>query len=133
MKPRSILLEQIALGPDYTMNRLARGASNRADGKRFRCLFWCAVVASGNTFLDDLDLAIEASGATLYQGNIGRKAHFVDMPSRIQIVQSIEDDAEASEPRNGELVVLDVGMVSDDLDVRIELFSGLFGNLSMSK
>jgi hypothetical protein len=51
------------------------------------------------------------------------------MPPRVQIVQRVEDDAEASEPRDVELRVLDVVVVRLDLDVGVELERRLLGNL----
>jgi hypothetical protein len=51
------------------------------------------------------------------------------MSSCLQVVESIECDAKTTEPRDGELGVLDVGVMRDDLDVGVELLSSLFGNL----
>ena len=70
--------------------------------------------------LDNLNLAVEASGATLNQRDIGRETHLVDMSPRVQIVQRIEYDLKRLEPCNVELGVLDVVMVRLNLDVRVE-------------
>jgi hypothetical protein len=51
------------------------------------------------------------------------------MPSGVQVVESIEDEGKALEPRNVEFVVLDVRMVRCDLDVWIEYLCSLLGNL----
>ena len=131
------------------MNGLRRRASDCADGEGLGRVFGGAVVAFGFALaplvsrpispalqirvahsLDDLDLSVEASRATLYQRDIGRQAHFVDVPPRIQIIQRVEDDAEALEPRDIELAVLDVVVVRYDADVGVEPACRLFGNLS---
>lgn len=78
---------------------------------------------------DDLDLAVEACGAALDQGHVGRETHLVDMSPRIQIVQRIEDQAEALKPRDVELAILDVVVVRCDAHVRVEPAGRLFRNL----
>lgn len=52
------------------------------------------------------------------------------MSPRIEVVQRIEDEAEALEPRDVELAILDVVVVRNNADVGIELASRLFRNLS---
>jgi hypothetical protein len=76
-----------------------------------------------------LNLAIEPSSAALDQGHICSQAHFVDMSSGVQIIQGIKDNPELTEPRDSEFVVLDIGMMGDDLHVWIEPFGNLFRNL----
>lgn len=76
-----------------------------------------------------MNLAIEARCTTLNQGDVCCQTHFVDMPSCVKIIQSIEDDIEALKPFYIELRVLDVGMVRLELYVRIEFCRALFGNL----
>ena len=51
------------------------------------------------------------------------------MSPRIEIVQRIEDEAEALEPRDVELAILDVVVVRNDADVGVELAGRLFRNL----
>lgn len=80
--------------------------------------------------LDDLDLAIEARGATLDQWHASCQAHFVDMAARIHIVERVEDETEGLKPRDIELGVLDVVVVCDDVNIGVELGSRLFRNLS---
>lgn len=80
--------------------------------------------------LDDLDLAVEASSTALNQWYVGRQAHLVDMSARIQVVQRVEDEVEALEPRDVELVVFDVVVVCYDVNIGVELGSRLFRNLS---
>lgn len=80
--------------------------------------------------LDDLDLAVEACGATLDQWHAGCQTHFVDMAARIHIVERVEDETEGLKPRDIELSVLDVVVVCDDVNVGVELGSRLFRNLS---
>jgi hypothetical protein len=48
------------------------------------------------------------------------------MAARIHIIQCIENEIETREPLQVELLVLDVGMICDELDVRIEPLSHLF-------
>jgi hypothetical protein len=52
------------------------------------------------------------------------------MSPRIQVVERIEDEAEALEPRDVELAILDVVVVRNDADVRVELAGRFFRNLS---
>jgi hypothetical protein len=52
------------------------------------------------------------------------------MSPRIQIIQRIEDEAEALEPRDVELAILDIVVVGYDADVGIELAGRFFRNLS---
>ena len=94
--------KQIALRPYDAMDGLTRGASDRTDGKAFRCLLGVAIVAlafalkrsgrrqlssdTGTDLYDDLYLSVEASCPTFDQGNISRQAHLVDMPPRFKIV-----------------------------------------------
>jgi hypothetical protein len=52
------------------------------------------------------------------------------MSPRIQVVERIEDEAEALEPRDVELAILDVVVVRNDADVGVELAGRLFRNLS---
>ena len=51
------------------------------------------------------------------------------MPSRIEIIEGIEDKREALEPFDIELSIFDVGMMRFELDVRIELGGALLGDL----
>ena len=52
------------------------------------------------------------------------------MPSRIKIVQGIEDKYEALKPCYVELRILDVGMVRFELDVRVEIGGALLCDLN---
>ena len=51
------------------------------------------------------------------------------MPSRIQVIQGVEDNVEALKPVDVELRILDVCMVCHELDVGVELSGGLSRNL----
>lgn len=51
------------------------------------------------------------------------------MTPRIQVVERIEDYAECLEPRNVELLILDVIVVRFDPDIGVESPSRLFRNL----
>lgn len=51
------------------------------------------------------------------------------MSSRIQIVKSIEDKCETPEPFDIELRVFNIGMVSFDLDIRVEFACSFFCDL----
>lgn len=75
-------------------------------------------------------MAIEAGCATLDQRNIGSQAHFVDVPSRIEVVESVESNLEIAKPRDCKLGVLDVRMVCDDLDLWVEPLRYFFGDLN---
>ena len=103
------------------MNRLARRASNGANGEALGCLFWCTIIACSHALLDNLNLPVETSGTALNQRDVSGQAHLVDMPSGIQVIQSVEDYCELLEPGNVELGVLDICMVSLQLHFGIEL------------
>lgn len=124
-------LEKIALPPDDAVNGLARSAPDGAHGERLGCFLGCAVVARGNALLDDLNLAIETSSATLNERNIGSQAHLVHMSPSLKVVQSIEGNAKLTKPCDSKLVILDVSMVGDDLDVGVESLRSLFGDLHL--
>lgn len=111
------------------MDWLARRASNGADRERFGRLFWSAVITGGNALFDDLNLAVETSRSALDKRNICSQAHLVHMPSRIEVVQSIENDLEVAKPGNAKLGVFNVGVVRNNLDVWVESLCRLFGNL----
>jgi len=80
--------------------------------------------------LDDLNLSFETGCSTLDQRHIGGNTHLVDVTSRGNVVQSVEDNLEALEPLDIELRVHDVRVVCLDLDVRIESVGGFFGDLA---
>lgn len=111
------------------MDRHTRCASDCAYCKGLRCDFRCAVVARRDALFDDLDLAIETCGPAFNERNVGRKAHLVDMASRIDIVERIEDDVELCEPFDVELGILDVCMVCFKLYVWVELLRYLLRDL----
>lgn len=52
------------------------------------------------------------------------------MTPRINVVQGIEDNFEAGKPIDIELRIFDVGMISFELDVRVELGGALLCDLS---
>lgn len=81
--------------------------------------------------LDDLHLPVEARGAALDQRDVGGQTHAVDMAARIEVVECVEDDVEALEPRDVELRVLDVVVVRCDLGRRVEFAGGLLRDLRM--
>lgn len=124
-----LVLQQIALAPDNAVNRLARRASDGADGEGFGRLLGRAVVACRHALFDDLNLAVEASCSAFNQGHICGEAHFIDMSSRLQIIQCIEYNAKLSKPCNGKVVIFNVGMMGDDFDIWIELFGSFLCDL----
>jgi hypothetical protein len=77
-----------------------------------------------------LDLAIEAGSATLDQGDVCGKAHTIDVTAGIEVVEGVENDDKLAEPVDIELGVLDVCVMCLDLDVWVELGSGLAGDQS---
>ena len=79
---------------------------------------------------DRLNLPIESCRSTLNQGYIRSQAHFVDMPSRIEVVKCVEDERKALEPLYVELRIFDVCMVRLELDVRIEFGGTLLCDLN---
>lgn len=115
-------VEEVALGPHDTMNGLAWSAADGANRECFRRLFGRTVVASRHSLLDDLDLAVEASSATLNEGNVSSQTHLVDVAPCVQVVEGVKHHCESAKPLNAELSVLDIGMVGHDLDRGIELF-----------
>ena len=125
---------------------LAWGTSDRADREAFRNLLRIAIVAfgftlslsignlpavPGSTYLfDDLYLPVKASCSTLDQGHIRGQTHLVDMSSCIEIVQRIEHQIKALKPFDIETRVFNVRMVRFELDMRVELRGGIFGDLT---
>lgn len=125
------VLQKVALAPYDAMYGLAGCASDGADWERFRRIFRATIVTGSHTLLDHLDLAIEARSATLNQRNIGRKAHLVHMPPCIHVVQCIEHDIVAPEPRDIELRLLNVRMMRLDLDFWVEPLRSFLGHLCL--
>ncbi len=121
-------LQQIAFAPHYTVNGLARCASDRTDRKRFGSLLWCAVVACCDALLDDLGLSVESRRATLNQWHVGCQTHFIDVAARFQIVQCVEDNLEITEPSDSKLFVLDICVVCGNIDIGVEPLGGFLGN-----
>ena len=70
--------------------------------------------------LNHLNLPIEASRPTFYERHVRCQTHLVHMPSRIEIVQGVEDKIEALEPLYVELGIFDVRVVRFKFDVRVE-------------
>lgn len=84
-------LEQV-LCPDDAMNRLRGCIPNGASGKGLlRCL-GRALVALRESFLDQLNLTVVASGAAFNQWDTSGQTHPVDMISRRSIVQGVQDE-----------------------------------------
>lgn len=102
------------------MDGLARCTSDCTHRKALGCFFGTAIIASCDPLLDNLYLPIESRSAALHERNIRSQAHLVDMSSCFQIVQRVEDHREAPKPADVELGILDVGMVSHQLHIRIE-------------
>jgi hypothetical protein len=137
--------EEVAFRPNDAVDRLARGASNRADWESLRGLLDVAIVAFGLTLftvsdlrtpskrhaylLDHLDLSQETRRSTLNQRNVCDKAHAVDMPPSIEVVQRIENEGELCKPVHVELRVLDIAMMRFDLDIGVEPRRGLLRDL----
>ena len=113
------------------MNRLTRRTSDSTDGKALRRFFRCAVVTGCDALLDDLHLSIETRGAALDQRYVCSQTHLVDMSPGFQIVQSVEHHGKFLEPIDVELGVFDVGMVSLELHVWIELVCCILGHLHL--
>ena len=80
--------------------------------------------------LDHLDLPIKASCPTFYKGHVRCQTHLIHMPSRVEIVQGIEDKIKALEPLYIELGIFDVRVMRFKSDVRVEFGGRLFGNLA---
>jgi hypothetical protein len=124
------ILQQITLAPDNTMDRLAWRAPNGAYREALGSFFWCTIITCRDASLDNLNLSIEACGATLNKRSIRSKAHLVDVSTSIQVIQSIEDHSEFLEPIYIELRIFDIGMVSLKLHIRIELLRRFLSNLN---
>ena len=78
-------------------------------------------------------MPVEACCTALNERHVGRQAHFIDMPPRIEIVQRIEDECKGLKPVDIKLRVFDVGMVCLNRDVRVEFGCTLFCDLSFPK
>lgn len=126
---RCDILQEIAFAPYDAVYRLAWCTPDSAYWEGFWRIFRGAVVTSGDALLDNLNLSIEARGPALDQRHVSCEAHFVHVTPCIHIVQGVEDDIEAAEPRYIELRFLDVRMMRLDLDFRIEPLCSLLGHL----
>lgn len=84
-------------------------------------------------FFDDLNLAVETSSTTFNERDVGSQTHSVDVSSRIEVVQRIEDNLKSLEPRNVESWIFDVVVVCLNLDVGVELARRLFRHLLRSQ
>lgn len=111
------------------MNWLARRAADCADRERLGRFLGAAIITSSDSLLDDLHLSVETGSATLDQRDVGGKTHLVHVAPGIQVVQCVEYHLELLEPGDIELGILDIGMVRNDLNIGIELPSGLLGDL----
>ena len=80
-------------------------------------------------FDDRLNLTIESCCTTLNQGDVRSQAHLVDMPSRIKIIQGVEDECKRLKPLYIKLRVFDVGVMRLELDMRVEFGSALLRDL----
>lgn len=79
--------------------------------------------------LDDLNLAIEAGGTTLYQRHIRSKTHAVNVAARSEVIKCIEDHVETPEPVDVEFRVHDVRVIPLELRTGLELLRDILGNL----
>lgn len=79
------------------MNGLRRRVSDRAARERFGRRLWQAVVAFGEAFLDQRDLAQVASTTALDQGYVGSQTQPVHVTTGRLVVQSVQDDRELLE------------------------------------
>lgn len=111
------------------MNWLTRRTSDGTYGVALGCFLSCTIVACRLPLLDNLNLTIETSRSTFDERNIGSQTHLINMPSRIQVIQSVEDHCEALEPVHIELRILDVRMMRLQLYFRVELMRRILSNL----
>jgi len=65
-------------------------------------------------------MSMEASGPAIHHGHICCDAHFVDVPSCVNVVERIEDNLELLEEGNIKLRILDICVIGFDLDIRVE-------------
>ena len=114
------------------MNGLAWCASNSTDWKAFRSFFGGAVVACRYAFLDNLNLTIESRRATFHQRYIRSQTHLINMPSCVEVVQSVKDHGKPFEPFDIELRIFDIRMMSHQLHIRIEPLRRFFSYLYFS-
>lgn len=104
-------LEQM-FRPNDAMNWLRWCITNGASGKCSLCCFWCALIALGQSFLDQFDLTVVASGSALNERNIGRQTHAIDMVASLSIIQGIQNNIEFLEKSNP--VLCSVGEIEQE-------------------
>ena len=92
------ILEEM-LGPNYTMDRLARRVTNSAPRICFLRGFRRTFVTLAESFLYQFHLSLVSRSSRLDERNISRKAHAVYMVSRSSVIQSIHDQREFLEER----------------------------------
>jgi hypothetical protein len=111
------------------MDRLAWCAPDSTDWETLWRLLRRAIIASSDTLLNDLHLPIESGSATFDQRNIRSQTHLVHMSSGLQVIQSVKNHGKAFEPVHIVMGVLDVGMVSLELHIRVEFMRRLLSHL----
>jgi hypothetical protein len=103
--------QQVAFAPYNAVYWLARRAPNCAHWIAFGSFFRCAVIASRNTLLNDLNLPIKTRRTAFDQRHICRQTHLVHMPSGLQVIESVENQSKCLEPLGIELGIFDVGVM----------------------
>lgn len=78
---------------------------------------------------NDLYLAVEARGATFYQGHAGSETHAIDVAACSKIVKRIEYYVETSEPLDIELGVHDIRVICLKLCAWLKSLRNIFRNL----
>jgi len=85
------------LGPNDAVNRFGGRIANSAAGKASLFVLRRALVALGESPLDQLDLSIVAGGAALDQRDIRIQAHAIHMVPGCPVVQGTEHQVELLE------------------------------------
>lgn len=99
------------------MDRFVRRGSNGANSIRLGTGAADAIIAF-KFRANDIALALVTSTTAVDQGDVGGKAHSVDMSAGVQVVQGVADERERFEERDGEARILNVGHHGQHVDIR---------------
>lgn len=123
--------KQPVLGPHDAVHRCRWRGADRAHRESRGRGVRRAVVALGARGQNRLHLAEEARSAALDERHLRHDAHLVHPAPRLQIVKRAQHDVERVVVVHVELHRLDVGVVRDDRDVRVERTRRLLGDCGL--
>mmetsp|Transcript_39131 Transcript_39131/g.67754 ORF Transcript_39131/g.67754 Transcript_39131/m.67754 type:complete len:313 (-) Transcript_39131:161-1099(-) len=119
---RGLVEEQLEalFGPDDAVHRLVRSASDSANRIHLLCGLGIALVARRLAFQNRHDLSKISRRSGVNQRSVSSETETVDVSSGINVVECVEHQVELLEVRQVELGVLDILVVADNRQIRVE-------------